>query len=513
MASTSFQPPFAWIGRITPPIAVAIVVVAAAFLRFWQLNSLPPGLYETGAQIGLEALRLLEHGTLPGLTAANGYAPLWVWLQAGPIALLGHTELALRLLPALFGTLAVYTTWLWTRLWFGPRVGWLAAFLLAVSPWAITLSRNGIEAGAYPLLVTLTLWLATRAWLHRTVASHLALAAVLAADLLTGPIGWLIVAVTLSLGLVQLIRTHQLTTVSRARMMGLAGLAAGLAGLGYLIGTSLGSLKNLPAVAQLTSSIATLGSNLVKTLLMFNVRGDENYRHNLSGTPMLNAFVGLMFIAGIIVSVGRLHHRAYRLLLVLFIAFLFPAVITTVGVPNAARAVAVLPIVITIAAIGVSYMLELWYATFPINSAARSVGQAAIIVLLALTAFQGYTQYFRAWAGSSQVYTAYNEGVVQIAHRLTTDKFTGTRYIVAAPSEQAVIDYLNHQKTAYTPIAASDIAALPVGAGSRQFMIATDSRAEASKTLKVKFPGGVLRPHYSAFNQSEIYYSYEVVTK
>jgi 4-amino-4-deoxy-L-arabinose transferase-like glycosyltransferase len=510
MASPRIRPPFAWLGQYAAVVSVVTVTAIAAFFRFYQITSLPPGLYDSSARTGLQALNLLEHGTLPGLDAANGYAPLWVWFQAVSIKLLGHTELALRLWPALLGTLAVVTTWLWLRSWFSLRIAWLGSFLVAVTPWAITLSRNGFEAAAYPLLVTLTLWLGTRAWQRAGLRNYVLAAAMLVLDLLTGPIGWLLTATVLIIGAILLARRHQLLSLTRERIAATAVVAAGLAGLGYLIGISLEAVKALPRASSLTANLGNIGSNLVQTLLMFNVHGDENYRHNLAGEPLLNVFVGLMLVAGLLVGISRLHQQRYRLLLALLAILLLPAILTTASVPNAARAAAALPLVLALAAIGISYMLELWYATFPINSAARATGQAAIIILLALTAFQGYTQYFHAWAGSSEVYTAYNEGAVQLAHNLTTQKFTGQRYLLAPADQLSVVSYLSHNQTAYQVLDTAGLTALPVATGGRQFLIAAASRDAAVKVLKVKFPGGVLRPHYSSFNQTEIYYTYEI---
>lgn len=504
------RPPFAWLGKHTAIIGLLGAVGLAAFFRFFQLPSLPPGLHSSSAGVGLQALNLLNHGTLPGLDAANNFAPFWVLLQAITIKLLGNSELALRLWPALIGTLAVLATWLWARSWFGLRIAWLASLLLAVTPWAVTLSRNGVEAAIFPLLTTLTLWVATVAWRRPSLWHSLALAGVLTLDLLSGPIGWLTALTVLGVGVVVLAKQKSLFSIDRPRLTAVGGLALGLAVFGYLAAASMSNLKALPQVAGLVPNLSTLGSNLVKTLLMFNVTGDENYRHNLSGEPMLNAFVGLMLVAGILTGISRLHERRYRLLFLVTIVLFLPAVVTTVGVPNAARASAILPLILVFSAVGISYMLELWYRTFPINSAARTLGQSAIIVLLGLSVFQGYTQYFRAWAGSSQVHTAYNEGAVKIAKFLQTDKFSGQRFVVGSSEELPVVAYLTHNKTSYTAMAAKDIAGLPITPGPRQFLISAVSKPEAVKNLRLKFPGGVLRPLYSDLNQSEISYVYEV---
>jgi hypothetical protein len=243
---------------------------------------------------------------------------------------------------------------------------------------------------------------------------------------------------------------------------------------------------------------------------MFNIHGDENYRHNLAGEPLLNVFVGLMMVAGLLVSISRLHKSVYRILLVCLVTLLLPATLTTIGVPNASWATGALPIIFALAAIGTSYMLELWYATFPINSAARATGQGAIILLLALSMLQGYTQFFSAWAGSSTVYAAYDEGLVQVAQHINSDKGAGERFIVASSGETTVASYLNSGKITYRALTPGDIQSLPVSTTARHFYITTSARDDAVKVLKVKFPGGVLRPHYSSFNQVEIYYTYEV---
>ncbi len=383
------KPPFAWLGRYWTPVGLGLVAMVAAIFRFYQLQSLPPGLDDASARIGVQALRLGTQNWAPHLNADNGYAPLWVWLQALSVHLFGHTALALRLWPALLGTLGVLAVWFWLRNWFGLRIAWTGSFIMAVSPWAVTVSRNGVESALLPLLVPLSLWLAGRAY-HRPSATRYALlGAALGAELLSGPIGWLAVLGIFAAGAFALAARHELMKISPARATGAGVFALAAAAAGYLLAHASSGLAALPQNLSLTSSPATLFTNLVKVLLMFNVHGDENYRHNLAGVPMLNAFVGLMLITGLLVSISRLHQLRYRVLLMMTFLLLLPAVFTTTGLPNSSWAVGAMPLIFGLAAIGTAYMLELWYATFPINSAARATGQAAIILLLALTLLQG----------------------------------------------------------------------------------------------------------------------------
>ncbi len=504
------HPPFQWLNRYGNWLSVSALLVIAAVFRLFELASLPPGLYSGEAAVGLDALNLANHGVLPGLTAANQYAPLWVWLQAIPVKLLGHTALALRLWPALLGIVAVWLTWLWARDWFDRRIAWIAAFLVAVTPWAVTLTRNALPVALILCLVPLTLWVATWAYHRATLGWYLGLAAVLLADVLAGPLGWLLAAATIVLAMVRLIQGKALLVWTQARLGGLIGLLVVLAVGVASIALSWGQLRHLPAAEGLTAKLTALSNGLVGTLTMFNLHGDENFRHNFAGQPLLNAFVGLMLIAGLLVSISRLSQRRYRVLLILTGVLLLPAILSTIDVPNAAHAAAALPLVMVLAAVGVSYMLELWYATFPINSAARSTGQAVIILLLALTAFQGYAQYFRAWAGSSETYAAYNEGAVGAAGFLKSDHSKGQRYLVATADELQIPAYLD-AGISYVPLKPGQVAGVPINQGTpKLFIITAAARDEAARNLSLKFPGGKLRPYLSSFNNSEIYYAYEV---
>lgn len=510
------RPPFTWLGRHTEWVSVSLLIILAVAFRFWHLMifahqlALPPGLSSTEAGIGLAARNLILHGWWPGMTAANGYAPLWVVLQALPVWLLRHTMLALRVWPAVLGVAAVVTTWLWARDWFGPRIGWLAAFIVAITPWSVTMSRNGVSTALIPLLLTTTLWLGSKAVRSGGLRWWLPLAIVQAACLSSGPLGWLIVVTTLVIGIWTLSKRGQLMDLTAGRITAAAIVLLGLAAGVFAAIVSSGAVRHLPSATGLPTKLSAVADSFGRTLLMFNIHGDDNFRHNLAGEPMFNAFVGLMFVAGIIVAASRVHLRQYRLLLILFVVMLLPALLSSVGAPNAAYAVAALPLAAALAAIGVSYMLELWYSTFPINSAARTTGQLAIIALLLLSIFHAYTQYFRAWAGSAEVYAAYNEAAVGAASFLSTDGFTGTKVVIAQPDELTVVTYLVGSKPSFTGLAPKALVAYPTGSGPHQFVVTASARGDVVKTLSAKFPGGILRAHTSSFNQAEIYYVYEV---
>jgi 4-amino-4-deoxy-L-arabinose transferase-like glycosyltransferase len=164
--------------------ALAGILLVAVFMRFWQLDSLPPGLYHDEAYNGLDALSLLNSETFPifyegwELYAEDahrdrpveetqdpiffegnfGREPLHIYLMALSIAIFGPTPFAIRAVPAAAGVLAVLTTFLAADILLGrgQREGmrdryraWIplfSAFIMAIFYPAVSFSRFGIRA-------------------------------------------------------------------------------------------------------------------------------------------------------------------------------------------------------------------------------------------------------------------------------------------------------------------------------------------------------------------------------
>ena len=132
-----------------------VIVLLAAIIRLWQLDSNPPGLTWDEAALGYNGYSILQTGRdeygnlLPlNLKSFGDYKPaIYAYLTIPLIAVLGLSEWAVRLPSALFGILAVYGIFLLINQLFKNR--WVAlscALMLAISPWAIQFSRAAFEA-------------------------------------------------------------------------------------------------------------------------------------------------------------------------------------------------------------------------------------------------------------------------------------------------------------------------------------------------------------------------------
>lgn len=506
-----------WLRRRWLPLVLAGILLLAVFMRFWQLDTLPPGLHPDEAANGLDVFRIFN-GDLRPLYNTNGpRESLFFFIQAIFVKLLGHNILALRLAPALIGTLAVITTYLWAKSWFGQRVGLIAAFLMAVTPWAVTMSRLGFRASMTPLFVTLTLWLYTKGFQTGRLKWFAWAGLSLGAGMYTYlafrlfPLALVLIAIAAAIWHRPLKHWVQ-PVIASLIVASLALVPLGIWAVQHpedvLGGRNSTSFMN-PELNH-GRPLMTLVDTTVKTVLMFNIHGDENYRHNLGGQPLLNAFVGIMFILGLLISVTHIRRLVFAGLLATFGVMLLPELLTAEGIPHALRAVGALPATLVLAALGIHYMLQRWYATFPINSAARGTGLMAVLILLFLTAYQGYAQYFVAWAQSPQTYKAHSEDAVRIADYINRQPYSGQRYLVMEGYSNITVTYLTGDQNKYQRLELDQIDGLPLDSAPKQFIISPSWRERAVAKLRTKFPQGKLTAQYSTFNDAQIFFIYEV---
>ena len=166
LSSASLSSPRLW-WRYGLPLLLLLAL--AYFPLFWQLTSFPVQQWDE-SRTALDGLGILVHHDwlvvryLGEPDLWNSKPPLWTWLLAGSIRLLGPTELGLRLpaaLAALATVLVVYATatrWLRSRL-----AGLLAGLVLLTSPGYVTF--HVARTADFDALLTLTTTVGVVSWL------------------------------------------------------------------------------------------------------------------------------------------------------------------------------------------------------------------------------------------------------------------------------------------------------------------------------------------------------------
>lgn len=150
-------------------VILICIFALAILLRFYNLSTNPPALTWDEASWGYNAYTLGETGKdefgkfLP-VTYLESFGdfkpPMYAYLSVVPVKLLGMTEFSVRFISALFGSITVLLTFFLVSVLFAHSkqknyLGLGAAFLLAISPWHILLSRAAFEANVATFFIVL----------------------------------------------------------------------------------------------------------------------------------------------------------------------------------------------------------------------------------------------------------------------------------------------------------------------------------------------------------------------
>lgn len=147
-------------------ILLIAIIVLALFLRVFKIGSYPATLYGDEQAFAWNAYSILktgadEYGTpypLQFRSFDDYKAPIPVYLLVPFLSVFGLTAFAVRLPVVLFSVLTVAATYGLGRQFFGRKVSLLAAFLLAISPWHVHLSRGYFEAAISLFFFVAGMW-------------------------------------------------------------------------------------------------------------------------------------------------------------------------------------------------------------------------------------------------------------------------------------------------------------------------------------------------------------------
>ena len=140
------------------------IILFALFLRIFQLDSNPPAMHADEADTGYTALSLKKtlhdpYGNFLPLHfqgQANIYrAPLYTYLTVPFVSFFGLSQFTTRIVSVLAGVIFVVLLYIASLKLFGKKdVSLSVAFLAAINPWSILISRTGLEVNLCVVIVT-----------------------------------------------------------------------------------------------------------------------------------------------------------------------------------------------------------------------------------------------------------------------------------------------------------------------------------------------------------------------
>jgi len=414
-------------------LLLAAIITVGGFLRFYLLGDFPAGLYPDEAMNGLDALRALDAADFKVFYSTNnGREGLYVNLVALMIQMFGVSAWTIRATSAAAGTLTLFgmaflahetglAFWVKKnkeeRIKFAVKLMLLATLLLAISVWHIHFSRIGFRAVLLPLFSTFGFAFLLRGFrLGRQ--TDIALAGGMFALSFSTYIASRILPIVFAIPFV----AAGLRERSRAlyRKVGIF-IATMLLVLFPLIGyfaahpaDFVGRAGDV-SVFQSDNPARALTISTGKTLAMFHIIGDQNWRHGVAGRPALDPIMGALLLVGIGLLLLRLKNMQIAWLIgVWFGAMLLPAAATSEGLPHALRAYGAVIPALLMAAIGGVWLWERFGKRI-----AKILHTGVISLFIVLMLLFNFHQYFFAWAGNAALDGAFRGDLTRVSDYLS----------------------------------------------------------------------------------------------
>jgi 4-amino-4-deoxy-L-arabinose transferase-like glycosyltransferase len=478
-----------------------LIVLLAAVLRFYRLTELPPGLHFDEGFKGVTARALLE-GAPPQLFFERdmGEEPVAMYLVTAALGIAGQKPWVVRLPSAIIGTLTVPLAWWLGRELYrvrpvrgslslrrqrkivgshanvlpgetdppalaepdryrGQVVGLGAAMVLAILYWHLSFSRIGMEPILVPFFATLAFAALVRGLNARsdggTGYPSLVLAGLaLGGSLYTYKAGYFVpVVAAFFVACASIMERGFLHRQGRGLLLMTLVAVLVAAPIGVYFATHPANFLQRPASVLLVGGTAqgtaapggpwqAMAENLPKVLGMFFWQGDANPRSNLPGRPALDPFLALLFLAGLGRVLVGFRQPRLTLPLIWLAAMVVPTLVTE-HAPHFGRAIGATPAVALLCALG---GWTLWRGAQRLGR--RWLGTASVLLLVLGLVFSGVSTaraYFHTWSRSSDLFYAYDVGLVEIAEYINTRPADEDVYVTPTPSEHFTLEFMSQR--------------------------------------------------------------------
>jgi 4-amino-4-deoxy-L-arabinose transferase-like glycosyltransferase len=425
----------------SPRWALAAILVLGAFLRLYEITTVPPPLYFDEAMNGNDAVESLETGHFSVFYPQNGGREgLYINIEAGLIYLFGNEAWLLRLPAAIFGILTVWGVYLLAEQLFSVPIGLLASFFVATSFWHINFSRIGLRAIGAPLFCVWAIYLLL-AGLERARKARPYLTTMLCGGAVYGLGFHTYIAYRISPVLIvfggacyYFHARREKWTPALFRALAAFALAAtvAIAPLAAYFVRNPETLSHRSAEVSIFHDphpILELLGNIWKTIQMIFTRGDYNWLHNFAYRPVVFLPVALLFALGTGLGIYAIYRRdqwfPYTMAILWVAAGSLPAVLSNEAMPHALRSILMIPAIYTLAGAGAYFT---YVRLTPV--AAKPWLQGASAALLLVVLYYGYHSYFYDWAQNPNVAEAFNSAGANIASRINALPRTAPKYVV-----------------------------------------------------------------------------------
>lgn len=450
--------------KIRNLVILALILLIAVFFRLWKLDSIPPGLYPDVAMNGNNAISALaNHDFKVFYIDNNGREGFFINLVAFSFVIFGVSIWSMKIVAALFGIFTVLGTYLVAKEIFidtklkekAETIALLSSFFLAVSFWHTLFSRIGFRAIMVPFVLVFGIYFLLRGFRTKKILDFVLAGTFWGLGLhtyISFRMAVLILAAIFFLKIFEYFKENKpeirlswcwskmflkdgwwkfkvfvVVLILVFLPLGFYFLHHPADFMGRAAGVSIFIQEN-----PIKSALVSFAGHMA----MFNFRGDLNWRHNFSGSPMLFWPVGILFLFGFVLSIFHLFKSAakkdcptftaHTVLLSWFFAMLLPGILSAEGIPHALRVIGVIPVVCIFAGFGGKTLYD-----WTINRIKyKKIFLLVCLLLLLLTGWFEFHKYFYLWAGNKNVEGAFTVKFARIGNYLNSLPENTSKYVI-----------------------------------------------------------------------------------
>lgn len=453
------------------------ILALAFFFRFWQIGHMPGGLFPDEAANGVDINSMFQGQIQPFYERGNGREALFFYFEAFSVLLFGRGVWQFHIVSALFGFASVVACYFLAKRLFDKRVALLSTFFMAVSAYAVTVTRTAFRASTVPLLATLTLFFLVKFFQtdenlpggRRSKYWSAALAGIFFGlgfytytsfrMMLPLVFGFLfLIGLGFRSQIRQLIREYAgyKATFIASFLLAISWLTAYFiqhpkSFVGRAGGVSIFNLE-----LNHGDLVGTVIDVFKKTLISFFTDGDLIWRHNVSGFPFLMPLLSPFFAVAVIIFTAALflllkqvrdqkiqQSTIYKALLACWFWFmLVPELATAEGIPHGLRLIGVIPVIFILAAWSVNWLWQ----KMP-DGKYLKVEKFLVASIFIFTIFvYNFILYFGVAASSPDNYYAFRSDLTTVSKYLNQRNLKTRTYLSLDDFSLQTVDYLTTDK-------------------------------------------------------------------
>jgi hypothetical protein len=382
-----------YVSLLWKPIIAGSVLIFFALVLLLANQSGVPGGYTTTETLYFEQVK---NGEI--IPDSPLYLPVYL-LHKIVLSVFDSGITSLRVVNALIGLISVVLMYFLVRRWQTARVAFMTCIVYLSLTWFLVVSRYALPGTSVLLSIAIPLLIV---WIQNTKKQKLALlVTAMSVGLLLYVPGliWIILVGVLwkFKSILYFMKNSPIWNVVLAIVVFCTVLIP--------FAMSLTSRYFLESISGVFISDISAGVFLENIYTFFvNMFWNSNFNDgiNIGSQAVLDIFTTVLLLAGAITIIRKWKSSKYR-----YILLSFGLSIVLVGVGNTIPSIVSLPYIILMISVGLSWLMQQWFAVFPRNPFARNIGVVIVLVAVLVSSVYNVYRFYIAWPSMPQTQNTY----------------------------------------------------------------------------------------------------------